>query len=100
MVLPPAAGAPAGSAAIGAYPRLPCYLLVEPFRRLFQTDLSWGEFFYYLVGGLWTLCVWALFGGAITRVAAVRLGRDERVGLRRIGGLLSSQMALAGRELP
>jgi hypothetical protein len=31
---------------------------------------------------LWSLVAWSFFGGAITRVAAMRLGRDERVGLR------------------
>ncbi len=63
------------------YQHLPVYLFVEPFRRLFRLDLSWSEFFFYLLGGLWTVGVWGLFGGAIARIAAVRLGRDERVGL-------------------
>ncbi len=71
---------PATTARIGTW--LPCYLLVESFRRLFDPGLSWGRFALYLAGGLWTLSVWALFGGAIARIAAVRLGRDERVGLR------------------
>jgi hypothetical protein len=68
-------------AVLRLYRHLPFYGLVEPFRRLFQLDLSWREFFFYLLGGLWTICVWGLFGGAIARIAAVRLGRDERVGL-------------------
>ena len=57
-------------------------MLVEPFRRLFDPGLSWGRWLLYLTGGLWTLSVWVLFGGAAARIAAVRLGRDERVGLR------------------
>jgi hypothetical protein len=54
----------------------------EPFRRLFDPNISWHRLAYYLAGGLWTLLVWSFFGGAITRVAGVRLGREERVGLR------------------
>ncbi len=33
-----------------------------------------------LLCGLWAVAVWAFFGGAITRVAAVQLASDERVG--------------------
>ena len=62
--------------------RTPAYSLVEPFRRMFMHQVSWDQFFFYGAGGIWSLLVWCLFGGAITRIAAVRLGRDERVGLR------------------
>lgn len=62
--------------------RTPAYGLSEPFRRVFMHRISWGEFLFYLAGGFWTLLVWCLFGGAITRMTVVRLGRDERVGLR------------------
>jgi hypothetical protein len=58
------------------------YRMVEPFRRLFDPRISWAKLFYFLLGGFWSLAVWAFFGGAITRVAVVRLGLDERVGLR------------------
>lgn len=60
----------------------PAYALVEPFRRLFMHSIGWDQFFFYSLGGLWTLVVWSLFGGAITRIATVKLGREERVGLR------------------
>jgi hypothetical protein len=66
----------------GAYANSPCYLLVEPFRRQFSVQHRWSYVWFYFFGGLWTLAVWSFFGGAITRIAAVRLGRDERVGLR------------------
>ena len=55
---------------------------VEPFRRMFNPTLTWGKLFYLIVGGVWTCAVWSIFGGAIMRTAAVRLGRDERVGIR------------------
>ena len=62
--------------------RTPAYLLAEPFRRLFVQKIGWDQILFYLAGGFWTLLVWCLFGGAITRIAAMRLGRQERVGLR------------------
>ena len=31
---------------------------------------------------LWTLATWAVFGGAITRIAAVQVTRGEKIGLR------------------
>ena len=35
---------------------------------------------YLLLAGLWAIAVWALFGGAISRIAAVQLAADERIG--------------------
>jgi hypothetical protein len=55
--------------------------LVQPFLQLFNLDWTIEKFAYFLFGGLWTLFVWAFFGGAITRVAAMHLGREERAGL-------------------
>lgn len=37
---------------------------------------------YFLFGGLWNFAVWSLFAGAITRIAAVQLGREERISLK------------------
>lgn len=62
--------------------RSPVYLLVEPWRRLFAGIASGQEFAYLVVGSLASLVIWCVIGGAITRIAVVRLGRDERVGLR------------------
>lgn len=53
-----------------------------PFRQLFSRNWSVAKFAYFLFGGLWTLLVWSFCGGAITRIAAMNLGREERVGLR------------------
>lgn len=36
---------------------------------------------YFLLVTLWTLAVWALFGGAITRMASVQVARNDKVGL-------------------
>ncbi len=39
------------------------------------------DWIYLLLVGLWKLAVWAFFGAAVTRMAAVRLACDERVPL-------------------
>lgn len=53
-----------------------------PFTELFDREITLGMFCYYLFGGLWTLGLWALIGGAITRVAVVYLGLEERLSMR------------------
>ncbi|MEQ8210824.1 MAG: hypothetical protein RH917_13440 [Lacipirellulaceae bacterium] len=35
---------------------------------------------YFCVAGMWTIAVWGLFGGAIARIAALYLTRDELIG--------------------
>ncbi|HEX3997448.1 MAG TPA: hypothetical protein VHX65_02745 [Pirellulales bacterium] len=40
---------------------------------------------YSLLCGLWELAIWSLIGGAITRIAALAMARDDRLGL--VGGL-------------
>jgi len=60
----------------------PIYLrFVDPLARLLDAQLTVPQAAYYAFGLLWMLAVWAFFGGAITRVAVVQLGREERVGL-------------------
>lgn len=54
---------------------------VHPLARLFDARLSVTQAAYFLCGWLWMLGVWGFFGGAITRIAALRLGREERIGL-------------------
>lgn len=64
-------------------------LVIEPLRRIvFAATLMFRNTTSTLVGGLltiWTLLVWALCGGAITRIAAVQIAREGQVGL---GGAL------------
>jgi len=55
--------------------------LVAPFQRFFLQP-SWSDCFVLTTGTLWTLLVWGLFGGAITRIAVLRLGCDEAVPMR------------------
>lgn len=56
--------------------------LALPFQQLFSRQWTLAKFAYFLFGGLWTLFVWSFCGGTITRIAAVKLGREERLGLR------------------
>lgn len=37
--------------------------------------------FYFLLVALWTIATWSVFGGAITRIAAVEVARGEKIGL-------------------
>jgi len=43
-------------------------------------DLGVRRLACLLLCGLWSLAVWAFFGGAITRIAAVGLASEERIG--------------------
>jgi hypothetical protein len=55
---------------------------VDPVVHLLSTRVTVQQAAYYVFGLLWMLLVWSFLGGAITRIAAVRLGREERTGLR------------------
>jgi hypothetical protein len=57
--------------------------LMSPFRELFSRSARLPQFAAALLSALWALAVWAFFGGAITRIAAVELALEERVGLKR-----------------
>jgi hypothetical protein len=60
----------------------PWELLSRPFRLVFSSSVHLTALVVHLLNGLWAAAVWAFFGGAICRVAAVRLASDERVGLK------------------
>ncbi len=64
-------------------------VLVEPIYKLFQIvtkiidpDASFQTRIYLLCCLLWSVAVWAFFGGIITRIAAVQFGGKERITLR------------------
>lgn len=60
------------------------WLVFEPIRHLvFPVALmfsSTGSTFGGLLLVVWTLLVWGIFGGAITRIAAVQVSRDGKIG--------------------
>ena len=53
--------------------------ITDPFWRLLSRYPRLEDFGYLLACGLWALLIWAFFGGAITRLAAVSLARDEQL---------------------
>ncbi len=55
---------------------------VDRFKILFYDSPGFGAWFFALLCSLWAAAVWAVCGGAITRIAALELARDERLGLR------------------
>ncbi|MDA1052731.1 MAG: hypothetical protein O3C40_19940 [Planctomycetota bacterium] len=54
----------------------------DPFVQLFDRSNTVRETAYHLFRGMWSIAIWAFFAGAITRIATVQLGREERVDLR------------------
>jgi len=60
----------------------PLESVVEPAGILLQTGNTWSEAAYAWTQLLWAFMVWSLFGGAITRMAAVQFARDEQIGMR------------------
>ncbi|HRX81555.1 MAG TPA: hypothetical protein P5307_20945, partial [Pirellulaceae bacterium] len=54
----------------------------DPFVQFFDRSNTVRESAYHLFRGLWSIAIWSLFAGAITRIATVQLGREERVDLR------------------
>jgi hypothetical protein len=57
------------------------FRFVDPVARLLNSRLTVTQAAYCAFGSLWTLVVWGFFGGVITRIAVVNLGREEPLGL-------------------
>ncbi|OHB81628.1 MAG: hypothetical protein A2W31_12270 [Planctomycetes bacterium RBG_16_64_10] len=54
--------------------------LSDPFIGLFHGELGIVGLAYLVLCCLWAVAIWALFAGAITRIAALALTRDESLG--------------------
>jgi hypothetical protein len=52
-----------------------------PVMALIKSTPREGKWWGSLFGLLYTLAVWGIFGGAITRIAAVQLARREKIGM-------------------
>ena len=61
----------------------PVHMFVDSALVLLRPDQNkqWADVAVAWTRLIWGLCVWAVFGGAITRMAAVQFARDERVGI-------------------
>lgn len=44
--------------------------------------LIWNHTVFFILFGIWFLLNWAVFGGAISRIAAVQFARDEKISVR------------------
>ncbi len=59
----------------------PVVKFVAPIYYLLHSNIGVVNFLYFSLVLLGTLAVWALFGGAITRMAAVQVTRRDKIGL-------------------
>jgi hypothetical protein len=59
----------------------PLVKILRPIVLLLRPEAEGWNRVYLLLVSLWTLATWALFGGAITRLAAVQLAGKDRPGL-------------------
>jgi hypothetical protein len=59
----------------------PLVKLLSPVVYFFNPKAGSLVRFYSLLVMLWTLIVWAFFGGAISRIAVVQVARQEKIGL-------------------
>jgi hypothetical protein len=55
---------------------------VKPFRDVFSRGTGFVPMVFTLLCGVWAAVVWAFFGGAITRIAAVQFAREEKISLK------------------
>lgn len=60
----------------------PLETVFRPARRLFDFGNRWSDVATAWTSLLWALFVWGVFGGALTRMMAVRFARDESVSVR------------------
>jgi hypothetical protein len=59
----------------------PLVKFLRPVFYLVSPNVGFVEGLYLLLVIGWTLGTWAIFGGAITRMAAVQIARNEKIGL-------------------
>ncbi len=59
----------------------PVLKVARPIIYFFSPRATAYTRFYFLLVALWTFATWSIFGGAITRIAAVEVARGEKIGL-------------------
>jgi hypothetical protein len=59
----------------------PLYKLILPIIYMFDARAGGWDRLYLVLVLMWTLIVWGFFGGAISRIAAVQVARNERITL-------------------
>ena len=74
--------------------------LSDPFVRIFRLETTFAEACQLLLCGAWAICVWALAGGAISRIAARYLTRGDVIDpFAAIKSSASKWIATAGAPL-
>ncbi|WP_298858978.1 hypothetical protein [uncultured Gimesia sp.] len=58
----------------------PMSYFTRPVLTLFQAGVGWSALAYATTQLIWAIIVWSLFGGAITRIAAIQFAQDEHIG--------------------
>jgi hypothetical protein len=59
----------------------PLIKFLLPIKYFFDPHAGVLARFYFILVMLWTVATWALFGGAISRIAAVQVARQEKIGM-------------------
>ncbi len=65
----------------GGQPARPFQVIASPFLGLFAIDAGFRTSCHSALAAIWCVGVWGIVGGAIARVAALRLARGERLGI-------------------
>lgn len=74
----------------------PVDVLIAPFRGAFSRDAGFVSASFTFLCGIWAALVWAIFGGAITRIAAVQFAREEKISLKESVRFSSSKLLSFG----
>src|SRR5581483_10992348 len=59
----------------------PLVKFLRPIEYFFRSDAGPYNRFYLILVILWTVATWGYFGGAITRLAAAQVTRNEKIGM-------------------
>lgn len=59
----------------------PLVKLLSPIVYFFKNDVGFVNNLYFFLVMLWGVITWAIFGGAITRIAAMQIARQEKITL-------------------
>lgn len=59
----------------------PLIKFLYPVVHLLSPQAGFWNRVYFLLVAVWTLATWALFGGAITRMASVQVARNDKIGI-------------------
>ena len=63
-------------------PLRPLQTVVEPVSRLFQAKPTVSSVTFSVTQIFWALTIWAIFGGAICRMTALRFAQDTRISVK------------------